>query len=238
MAANAMHLNATNEHYTPPYILDLARYLIQDDIHYDPTSNFLANCVVQAQKYGSLLETGLDTFDLSWFGDNAFVNPPGGLGEREGYPTKSQAAHWFLNVHRRIKEGSLQKAVFLAFNLNTLAIVPEVGDHYVCLLKKRVQYLFCIEDKIEALAREGVANQEVWSDSQKNKHLKAIERLQRRYNHEKTVRCRTKEGSIRHLTPGSSPPHHSALIFLEHQPTDESFARFMYKMEGHGTVFW
>jgi hypothetical protein len=233
MSVSPFHLSESNEHYTPPEIITIARNLLDDDIHFDPTSNAMANCIVGAREYG---EVRVDTFRLPWPGTNAFINPPGGRSFREGYPTKSQAAQWLINTHRRIQEGTLQQAVFLAFNLNTVALVPEVSQHQVCFLKKRVQYLFCLEDKIASLRREAEEQGQSWTRFYRDKQNKKIVDLFKLFEHPKTQRCTTKEGLVKHLTPGSSPPHHSALIFMENTATWDSQCRFKDEMAKHGTV--
>lgn len=63
----------TNERYTPPHIIELARK-VMGHIHCDPASSEIANHVVQADIYYTYKDNGLSQ---PWLG-NVWCNPPYG----------------------------------------------------------------------------------------------------------------------------------------------------------------
>jgi len=68
---HVMNNSKNDEWYTPKYIVDIARN-IMGNIDLDPASCFLANQIVNADKYYSLEDDGLQQ---KWFG-RVWLNPP------------------------------------------------------------------------------------------------------------------------------------------------------------------
>lgn len=79
MAANIQHSNETTEHYTPEWLVESARKVF-GVFDLDPASSPEANLVVRATSIYTAEDNGLTK---KWEG-TVFVNPPGGLVDREG----------------------------------------------------------------------------------------------------------------------------------------------------------
>ena len=72
---NAQHLSQTNDHFSPPAIVDLSRQVL-GKIDLDPFSNAKANEYIQAKRYFGL-DNGKDGWKEDWKSDTIFINPPG-----------------------------------------------------------------------------------------------------------------------------------------------------------------
>ena len=131
MTANARHSSVSNEHYTPPAIVEAARATM-GRIDLDPASCALANEVVQAPVYWSALGLMLD-----WHG-SVLLNPPGGLlhpetlepltsrkGLRPGEALSSQAV-WWTKLWSEWHAGRVEQAVFVCFNLEVLRLTQDL----------------------------------------------------------------------------------------------------------------
>lgn len=167
--ANARHSSVSNEHFTPPAIVEAARATM-GDIDLDPASCALANEVVQAdciytdsglsESYARILSRGAS---------KVFLNPPGGLLVRstleplpigaDGRPSRkgisvqgcvsAQAVWWSKLVHEWTI-GNVEQAVFVCFNLEVLRLTQEPFAPFkghtpaaalpLCFLKDRPQY--------------------------------------------------------------------------------------------------
>ncbi len=165
--ANARHSSASNEHYTPPAIVEAARAAM-GGIDLDPASCALANEVVQARTYWSD-----GALSLPWcyahHAQRTFLNPPGGLLVRstleplplgaDGKPSRkgvsvqdcvsAQAVWWSKLVHEWTL-GNVEQAVFVCFNLEVLRLTQEpiapfkghtpAAAFPICFLSERPQY--------------------------------------------------------------------------------------------------
>lgn len=86
----AVHSSESAEHYSPPAVVALA-YRVLGDVDLDPASCEAANSYIEASRYFDARDDGLHR---DWYG-RVFLNPPGGLVDRDGRPvypkTKSRA---------------------------------------------------------------------------------------------------------------------------------------------------
>ena len=76
---NAKHASASVEHYTPPEIVEAAREVL-GVIELDPATSVEANRVVRAIE---IMTTSSNGLTRRWRG-RVFLNPPGGLCDRDG----------------------------------------------------------------------------------------------------------------------------------------------------------
>lgn len=119
----AQHSSASNEHYTPPGIVDKARALL-GGFDLDPASCDKANETVKAEKIWTIDDDGLSK---PWYG-RVFLNPPGGKLKRDGerwIPIKDGPAESSMLVYwKRLTEwwrtGDVPQAFFVAFTLELL----------------------------------------------------------------------------------------------------------------------
>lgn len=128
--SNVRHSSASNEHFTPPAVVEAAR-AVMGSIHLDPASCALANSVVRATLYLSVaehrdnptLETPWTHLDPMWAhrGISVFLNPPGGKCDVHGttvYPPAIRGEGWTCNPskekcgcgHLHTRVSSSQKA--------------------------------------------------------------------------------------------------------------------------------
>ena len=145
MSVEHAHSSASNEHYTPPEIIEAARFTM-GGIDLDPASSQLAQTVVKADGWYGLdhpTETWRDGLSWDWWG-NVFLNPPGGRlsPKREG--TSSQAALFWKRLVEAYEDERVEQAIFIGFNLEILQTSQTVGypvsDHRLCFPKKRIAY--------------------------------------------------------------------------------------------------
>lgn len=139
------HLSTSNEHYTPPAIVEAARVTL-GGIDLDPASCTLANEVVKAAAFygpGGIAEDGLAE---PWLG-RVFCNPPGGLvpDEYAGCGTRSNAALWWATLAEAWRTGEVESAIFVGFTLEILRStqaldVPQPIDFPICVPKSRVDF--------------------------------------------------------------------------------------------------
>jgi hypothetical protein len=126
-----MHSSETNEHYTPPEIIEAARYTLGGVIDLDPASCALANQVVKARCF--MYEGALDR---DWTGPEGepatvWLNPPGGKSDfetleplprdengKQNGPGIATAAVWWWKLLYEIKAGHVKAACFEAFSMN------------------------------------------------------------------------------------------------------------------------
>lgn len=137
--ALVQHSSVTNEHYSPPKIVEPARRIFRGTIDLDPASCEVANGTVKATKIYTRQDDGLTK---PWFG-KVWLNPPGGLDEG-GSVQKA----WWWRVARAWVNREIEQAVVVCFNLgllqttqldNTLDL-PTPHDFPVCLPSSRVPY--------------------------------------------------------------------------------------------------
>ena len=161
--ANVRHSSESNEHFTPPHVVEAARRVL-GTIDLDPFSCAKANDVVRAARYYDGLHA--DGWEAIWFG-LLFVNPPGGMvddnGQRVlpkcgetgacGWPTghvhtgrhSAQKRAW-QNLVREYDARRVAAAIFVCFSLELLqttqvdAVGPLPLDFPICYPSKRLAY--------------------------------------------------------------------------------------------------
>lgn len=127
----AQYLSLSNEHYTPPYIIDAARATM-GSIDLDPASNSLANTIVQATTYYTINDNGLSK---SWHG-NVFLNPPGGTVNG-----RSNQQIWLEYARCELDKGNAKQLVFISFNIESLRICGSLlRNSLVCIPFNRLRY--------------------------------------------------------------------------------------------------
>lgn len=82
MTANIRHSSESVEHFTPKWLVEIARYVL-GGIDLDPASSEFANQVVKAPRIYTAEDNGL--LAPRWDG-RVFLNPPGGLVDSMGRP--------------------------------------------------------------------------------------------------------------------------------------------------------
>ncbi|MCB0518502.1 MAG: hypothetical protein H6577_09990 [Lewinellaceae bacterium] len=108
----------SDEHYTPPLFVNLARR-VMGGIDLDPASNEMAQGWIGAKRYHTVKADGLFQ---SWEG-RLWLNPPYGR----------QTAHWTGKAIREFEKGKVAQAVIL--------VRPAVGSSWFVELSKR--YVRC-----------------------------------------------------------------------------------------------
>ncbi len=157
VASIVQHSSASNEHYTPPQIVEPSRATL-GGIDLDPCSCALAQEVVRASTYWH--EHALA---LPWNGPGAFLgapmrvflNPPGGLVHpktllpcKQGTPgAKSSLAVYWTKLWHEWHVGNVSQAIFVCFNLEVLRLTQDESlgcapalDFPICYLRERPRY--------------------------------------------------------------------------------------------------
>lgn len=138
------HMSESNEHFTPPEIVDAGRETMGGRIVLDPASNAVANSVVRADRFHSIDDPG---HNKVWRARTAFLNPPGGLTDNDwvtvlkktqtresctvtgacGLPpghshknVTSSAKRWWQKLAGCWKEQYVDEAIFVGFSLEML----------------------------------------------------------------------------------------------------------------------
>jgi len=138
------HMSESNEHFTPPEVVDAARETMSGRIELDPASNAVANSVVRAERFHSADDPG---HNKVWRARSVFLNPPGGLtdddwvsvlkktGTREscsvtgacGLPpghshknVTSSAKRWWQRLTKHWQAQDVDEAIFIGFSLEML----------------------------------------------------------------------------------------------------------------------
>ena len=146
---NARHLSQSNEHFTPPEIVERARAVL-GRIDLDPASCEAANTIVRASRFYDAKENG---FTKIWRG-RVFLNPPGGfcdpqgrsVAKREAMTESSQRAWWF-RLARLYDVGRVEAAIFVCFSIELLQTTQthpyktKPLDFPICFPKSRVDYI-------------------------------------------------------------------------------------------------
>lgn len=135
----ARHSSKSNEHYTPPRIVDPAR-LTLGDIDLDPASCPLANVTVRAQTIYTREDSGLSK---PWCG-RIFLNPPG--GKENG---QSAQKTWWFKLASEWMVGRATAAIFVGFSVEILQTtqtkrpldLPVPAELPHCFPSRRVAYL-------------------------------------------------------------------------------------------------
>lgn len=140
---DARHSSASVDHYTPPAVTEAARKVL-GRVDLDPASSERANTLVQAKRIFTLEDNG---FARPWHG-LIFLNPPGGLCDRDGRRVvrksggrqegctvtgacglppghkhegvTSSAKAWWFKLMREIEMGNVEAGFFVGFSLEIL----------------------------------------------------------------------------------------------------------------------
>lgn len=137
-------MSESNEHFTPPEIVDAGRETMGGKIVLDPASNAVANSVVRAERIYTIEDPG---HNKVWKARTAFLNPPGGLTDENwvqvlkktatresctvtgacGLPpghshtrVTSSAKRWWNKLALHWQQQSVDEAIFVAFSLEML----------------------------------------------------------------------------------------------------------------------
>lgn len=81
---NTFHSSESVEHFTPAWLIEKIRWTL-GSIDFDPASSDEANYVVHAPTYCTRENDGFFR-DWSLYGENIFINPPGGLVDEQLRP--------------------------------------------------------------------------------------------------------------------------------------------------------
>jgi len=166
---NIRHSSATVEHYTPPEIVEAARFTL-GHIDLDPASCAKANTTVRANRWYGLVDNG---YLQTWEG-NVFLNPPGGWCDANGRPvikkSKDKAActltgecglppghkhHdvessqklWWQRLAMTWKGGWVHNAIFVCFSIELLQSTqvdtkgPLPLEFPICFPARRLAYI-------------------------------------------------------------------------------------------------
>lgn len=139
------HLSLTNEHPTPPHIVEAARRVLKV-IDLDPATTEQFNQSVQAAHWIGLPNDGLAE---QWAG-RVFLNPPGGRTPpqwRKRFATNSNATAWWRKFCEEYSSGRVTNAIFVGFTLeilrtsqDRLARWPGVMNYTYCVPEERLAF--------------------------------------------------------------------------------------------------
>ncbi len=125
----ALHSKKTVKWGTPTHIIELARILLDNEIHLDPATSLEFNQLVKAL----LIYTDKDNGLLQPWGGNVFVNPPGGL-----------IVEFWEKLIKEIQGGEVEKAFWVGFSIEQLCLLSDqpMGpqDFSLCVLRKRLDF--------------------------------------------------------------------------------------------------
>lgn len=148
---DSTHQSLTSEHYTPPWVIEMARY-IMGKIHLDPfTSEAVNNWSVKALTVCDKKDCGFDylkkiTCHSHPWGYKTFCNPPSSKA--------GDSARAFRLLHEAWMCGAVDQAVFVAFNLETVDQCCEL-THKLPRLQLRQRIKYWSWHKVFAQFREG-----------------------------------------------------------------------------------
>jgi hypothetical protein len=136
------HSSEHNEHYTPAWLVDAARYVV-NGFTLDPFSSPVANETVKAQEFWTLAQWGTmpeNVYRVLWqvrdgagglSAPRVWCNPPGGRlnadtleplprneNGKQGGPGLSSAGAAFAKLSHEWRHGRVDCALFLCFSLN------------------------------------------------------------------------------------------------------------------------
>jgi hypothetical protein len=125
----ALHSKKTPNWGTPRPIIEIARQLLDNQIHLDPASSPEFNTLVQAMMIYTDKDNGLVQ---PWIG-NVFCNPPGGL-----------VKEFWLKLVESVKSGQVQKAFWVGFSVEQLCLLADLDfyplDFSSIILRKRLAF--------------------------------------------------------------------------------------------------
>jgi hypothetical protein len=129
---HALTLSKTPEHFTPPWLLAVARE-VMGAIDLDPCSCAEAQTNVRATRWYGVADDGLAR---PWAG-RVFVNPP---GDRRGHLPKQ----FWRKLVSEVLAGRVTEVTWLAFNLAQLRTL-QIDDRLlpscdICVLRERIRF--------------------------------------------------------------------------------------------------
>lgn len=162
---NPRHLSLTNEHYTPPDIVEVARSLL-GGIVLDPATSEVGARHVRPDSYFTAEDNG---YLQQWFG-RVLLNPPGGKCDDEGVTcvksskdepyvridgkppsggTRSSQKSWWFKLASEWRQGRVHAAIFVGFSIEILQVtqarprpedLPIPLDFPLCYPSTRLAY--------------------------------------------------------------------------------------------------
>jgi hypothetical protein len=145
--------SVTDQWFTPPDILDRVRRVFGSPIHLDPCGSAESNKTVQATRYFTEADQGVDQLWCSCAGltpitaPNVFCNPPSGKyqGDNTRYRGKSNAAAFFDRCIMGLEREEIYEFIYLGYSieqLQTLQTFPGFPPRAViCIPKKRIRFV-------------------------------------------------------------------------------------------------
>jgi ParB family chromosome partitioning protein len=135
--SESLFSHASQEWYTPGYILDAARMLLQG-IDLDPASCEEANKTVQAKCFFTREDDGLSR---KWHG-RVFLNPPGPVkGDKS---TKGIVNRFWEKLVEEWIDDRVTEAVFVCFSIEQLQTLQNTlrspFNFYICVPKRRIAF--------------------------------------------------------------------------------------------------
>lgn len=137
---NARHLSKTVEHYSPIWLIEAVRTVL-DDIDLDPASCYKANKIVKALDIYTEKDQGQL---MSWGQPNSprtvFLNPPGGK-----VANHSQQKIFWQKLLDEVEKGHILDACFLSFSIESFQ-TTQIGCSKpmlafpTCVFSRRVAY--------------------------------------------------------------------------------------------------
>ena len=131
---NAQLINQTSgkvEYYTPSYIIEAAR-AVMGSIDIDPASCALANETVQAQKYFTIEDDGLNARWRGYGADNVWLNHP--FGRKTNKP-------WIEKAGIEYTGGYAHQICLITFACTSEQWFQPLFNYPICFLSPRVNYL-------------------------------------------------------------------------------------------------
>jgi hypothetical protein len=123
----------TNEWYTPPHIIELAR-TVMGDIDLDPASNHYTQTWIKAKHYYTKQEDG---FNKPWFG-RVWLNPP--YGQKSKEKGILGASTWIKKALTEFDAGTIQACIFLVRG-DSEGLKELRRRSVICLPKTRILFL-------------------------------------------------------------------------------------------------
>lgn len=128
----ALHSSEHNEWYTPAPILEVARQLL-GKIELDPASCAAANTVVQAERFYTIANDGLQQ---SWACSTLWLNPPYGKTRN-----RSNQDIWSQRLVQSWRLGHVHAALLLVNAATDTAWWQALGREFqICLIRGRLKF--------------------------------------------------------------------------------------------------
>lgn len=132
-ALNAIHSSESNEWYTPPQYVTVARELM-GGIDLDPASSAAANQTVQADFIYTIDDDGLKQ---DWYG-RVWLNPPYGYSEQNN---ESNQALWSAKLIEAYTAGNVTEAVLLVNAATSTQWFQALWNYPICFTDHRIRFL-------------------------------------------------------------------------------------------------